>query len=562
MKSLAILLGLAAALVLFASLILATSGNEASASQGPELVSVFGESEVQGQRVIVHIVLVVPPGLDIAAAKANALAAQRARPLNSGALLSSKFVTSGLGWDQFSDSNPGNDFVTQNYNPSNQPNGGALTALQNSENAWTAVPTSKFAFSYGGTTTRCPSLVLECPPGSQVFDGFNDVGWLELAGATTLGITWWGDTTDEADMALNTKFTWNVGCTDVSASFDIQTVFTHENGHVAGLAHSSVSGSVMEANYAGARCTLRPDDIAGISSLYPGTDGTGSISASPNPCTFASGATTCTTTIDWSTEGASAAQVWVQDPNGWGGVEQPMIAGVSGTIAVPWIQGSPHQYTFRLYNTSNSSKVLLKTVVVSGSAPSGTGSASGTVSASPNPCQLTSSACTTNVSWSTQGASAAQVWVQDPNGWGGIEQPMVGGTSGTIAVPWIQGSPHQYTFTLYNTSVSPKVPLNSVVVTASASPSGLIALPNPCKLASGACTTNVTWSTQNVAAAQVWVWDPNGWGGIEQPMVAGTSGTIAVPWIQGAPHQYTFTLYNTSVSPKVPLTSIVVTGVP
>ena len=106
------------------------------------------------------------------------------------------------------------------------------------QDTWTAVSDSTFAFSYD-TTDRCPSLVRECQ-GPQVFDGFNDVAWLELRGCCTLRVTWFGTSMDEADMALNTKFNW-------TNDYDPETVFLHENGHVVGLGHSNVVGAVMEA---------------------------------------------------------------------------------------------------------------------------------------------------------------------------------------------------------------------------------------------------------------------------------------------------------------------------
>jgi hypothetical protein len=36
--------------------------------------------------------------------------------------------------------------------------------------------------------------------------GFNDVAWMRLSGCGILGVTWYNNTTDEADMALNTRF--------------------------------------------------------------------------------------------------------------------------------------------------------------------------------------------------------------------------------------------------------------------------------------------------------------------------------------------------------------------
>jgi len=144
----------------------------------------------------------------------TALREQGARPFASA-----DFTTTGLVWDQFSDGNSGTDFVTQNYNPANDPtNGDGLTALQNTHATWTGVGASNFSFDYGGTTNRCPSLVKECQ-GPQKFDGKNDVGWLGLTGCCTLGVTWYSTSVDEADMALNTKF--SIECSEECDGTDL-----------------------------------------------------------------------------------------------------------------------------------------------------------------------------------------------------------------------------------------------------------------------------------------------------------------------------------------------------
>jgi hypothetical protein len=117
--------------------------------------------------------------------------------------------------------------------------------------------------------------VRECD-GDQVFDGLNDVAWLELKGCCTLGVTWYGTSTDEADMALNTKFNW---ATDGVNHYDAETVYLHENGHVGGLKHSDVIEAVMYKSYQGVRRVLHQDDINGISSLYPTSTGTPSPTA-------------------------------------------------------------------------------------------------------------------------------------------------------------------------------------------------------------------------------------------------------------------------------------------
>ena len=263
------------------------SSSSSTGAAGPQVVSVIGVGHADGRNVFVHITLVVPPGLDVASAKANALASQHARLAQSA-----DFTTTGLVWSQFTDTALDNDFVIQYYNGSGDPTGNGLGALLAAESVWTNVATSRFSFNAGGTTSRCPSLVTEC--GNQQFDGYNDVAWVPLSGSNILGVTWYGG--QEADVALNTHFTWNAGCQSVANSFDAQTVLTHENGHVAGLGHSSVSGSVMEAVYGGVRCALTADDIAGISSLYPeaGTatpTATSTPSASPTSTPTAGAAT-------------------------------------------------------------------------------------------------------------------------------------------------------------------------------------------------------------------------------------------------------------------------------
>jgi len=223
----------------------------------PEVIGVSGISH--GKDMLVHIWLVVPPGADRNEAAAAALAQNGARPFTAN-----EYSTTGLVWDQFLDKNSENDFVIQNYNPKNDPtNGNGLTALLNTHNSWNDVATSSFTFAYGGETGRCPSLVQECN-GPQKFDGNNDVAWLRLSSPTTLGVTWSGTSTDEADMALNTNFNW-------TRDFDAETVFLHENGHAAGLGHSEDITAIMYPSYQKINRILQPDDIDGITSLYPVT---------------------------------------------------------------------------------------------------------------------------------------------------------------------------------------------------------------------------------------------------------------------------------------------------
>jgi hypothetical protein len=233
------------------------------------LASRFGEAMVGGRRLIVHVTVAVPDGWDENAVTENALRDHRARPIQH-----SEFSLESIRWDQFSnDPSSSGAPVSLHYNPAGEPVS-ALTSLTSAENTWNNVAESKFAFSDGETTSRCPSLVDECP-GPQTFDGFNDVGWVAMGGCCTLGVTWYGIGIDEADTALNTRFRWTTGS---GSGYDVETVLLHEIGHTLGLDHSSVSGAVMYATYANVRRTLHEDDIRGVTYLYPETGATGEIS--------------------------------------------------------------------------------------------------------------------------------------------------------------------------------------------------------------------------------------------------------------------------------------------
>ena len=85
-----------------------------------------------------------------------------------------------------------------------------------------------------------------------------------------MGVTWYGLSIDEADMALNTNFSW---ATDGVSHYDVETVMLHENGHVLGLDHSEDPPAVMADTYFGVERSLYQDDIDGVSFLYPNSTG-------------------------------------------------------------------------------------------------------------------------------------------------------------------------------------------------------------------------------------------------------------------------------------------------
>jgi hypothetical protein len=248
---------------------------DSKASEGqdrsPQAAFARGLLRVDGEDVVVEILVEVRPGENPDAAARAAL--RRAYP-DAREIDSTEFSLTGLVWDQFNDSDPNNDKVTVNYNPNGVPS--YLANLNHrgtwlaSQATWTDVSTSKFTYSDGGNTTRCPSLLQECR-GPQYFDGKNDVGWLDIKDPSVLGVTWYGTSRDEFDMALDNKnFKWHIGSLPVLAGYyDTQTVWLHEFGHGAGLGHSKIDGAVMEPYYEGARRALHQDDINGITYLYP-----------------------------------------------------------------------------------------------------------------------------------------------------------------------------------------------------------------------------------------------------------------------------------------------------
>jgi hypothetical protein len=208
----------------------------------------------------VEVLVVVPAGSSARAAGDRALAGQGARRAQAKpeAPQSQTYSFTGLKWDVMP--------VRQYYNGAGERVTGARTALTNTYGDWSTVSGSTYRTSSGGTTTRCPSLVRECP-GAQRNDRFNDVGWAQLSNGT-LGVTWSTSGIDEADMAINTRYAWSTGCVARPNTFDLESVFLHENGHVAGLGHSTDTRAVMYPSYQTARCALAQDDKNGIAALY------------------------------------------------------------------------------------------------------------------------------------------------------------------------------------------------------------------------------------------------------------------------------------------------------
>lgn len=102
-------------------------------------------------------------------------------------------------------------------------------------------------------------------------------------GSNTLAVTSYsysGSTMTEADIVFNTAWTWDSYRGPLQSNIDIQRVALHEIGHLIGMAHSTVSNTIMYPSINNAY-TLTADDIAGIQSLYGAPSGTPTPTPSP-----------------------------------------------------------------------------------------------------------------------------------------------------------------------------------------------------------------------------------------------------------------------------------------
>jgi hypothetical protein len=150
---------------------------------------------------------------------------------------------------------------------------------------WEAVPTATIAFDFVGFTSAEPFE----DEGLSVL-GFEDHPEMErVLGATTFVVDTITGEILESDVFFNSAFPWSTS--GEPDRFDLESVAVHEIGHFVGLGHSALgetelqpdggrrvlaSGAVMFPISLGRGATqdrvLLPDDVAGVSDLYPERD--------------------------------------------------------------------------------------------------------------------------------------------------------------------------------------------------------------------------------------------------------------------------------------------------
>jgi len=161
---------------------------------------------------------------------------------------------------------------------------------------WQAVPTSAIAYQFAGLTAGLP--------GEE--DGLSTLGFRNrpeldrVLASTNFLVDISSGALLESDIFFNSSFSWSTAPAGEVGRFDLESIALHEIGHLSGLGHSALGETELREGggrrVLGAEAvmfpiafgagtiagrTLKADDIAGISDLYPDgnfTASTGSIS--------------------------------------------------------------------------------------------------------------------------------------------------------------------------------------------------------------------------------------------------------------------------------------------
>jgi hypothetical protein len=161
---------------------------------------------------------------------------------------------------------------------------------------WDAVPTASITYQFGGFTRNLPGE----DDGRSTLGFLNEPSLDRVLASTNYLVDGVTGQILEADIFFNSAFAWSVAAAGERGRWDLQSIALHEIGHLSGLGHSAIgeteiasgggrrvlsAGSVMFPIALGSGDisgrTLQPDDIAGISDLYPDgrfNDTTGSVS--------------------------------------------------------------------------------------------------------------------------------------------------------------------------------------------------------------------------------------------------------------------------------------------
>ena len=168
-------------------------------------------------------------------------------------------------------------------------------AVSDAFETWESVPTASITYRFGGFTRSLPGE----DDGRSTLGFLNQPDLDRVLASTSYLVDGMTGELIESDIFFNSAFPWSVAATGERGRWDLESIALHEIGHFSGLGHSAIGetemagggrrvlsiGSVMFPIALGAGDisgrTLRPDDVAGISDLYPDAgfnDVTGSLS--------------------------------------------------------------------------------------------------------------------------------------------------------------------------------------------------------------------------------------------------------------------------------------------
>ena len=156
-------------------------------------------------------------------------------------------------------------------------------AVDRAFDSWTSLETASISADFAGFTQARPND----DDGLTVIGFANQPEQDRTLGATSFLVDTESGEIVEAEIFLNSSFSWSVASAGEANRYDVESIALHEIGHLFGLGHSALGEtelrpggrSVLAAEAvmfpvafaAGsvAGRTLRADDIAGISEIYP-----------------------------------------------------------------------------------------------------------------------------------------------------------------------------------------------------------------------------------------------------------------------------------------------------
>ncbi len=258
--------------------------------------------------------------------------------------------------------------VTFMINTAGAPNAQVVDDVTAAMNAWSNTPGTSLRIVSGGTTAACRetfglNLIL-----------FNscDGRWSQTSGCSSTlalgGLGWTGNTTVIGGVTYRQATAGFVSFNPfASCSFgnhcNVQEVATHELGHAMGLGHSSDSSATMYAfaHFDGRCASLKTDDIAGITTIYPGTGGGGPGPLSVVTSSLAGGTVGSTYSQTLSATGGTP-------PYGWslasGGLPLGLTLSPTGLIAGTPLTSGTFDFTVQVADSASGTAQKALTILV------------------------------------------------------------------------------------------------------------------------------------------------------------------------------------------------------